>query len=101
MRPSDLSFEAVSLQEKLRQQGDYGHVSVHPRAGHLNIEVEDSEGLRSIVARATSLGAREYGLSFRTSSGKWEPMPVAGSLEDVAKGVVDLLTPFLDRSNLR
>lgn len=101
MRSSDLTFAALSLQELIRRRGSYDHVGVKPRAGHLIIEVADPDGESWVVARATPLGGTEYGLSFRTSSGRWEPMPVSGSLEENAEGVVGLLGPYLDPANLR
>jgi hypothetical protein len=73
---------------------------VRPRAGHLNIEAEGVEGTRVIVARATPLDAKEYGLSFRKHTGQWEPMPVSGPLEEIADSVIDLLGPYLDRENI-
>ena len=101
MRSSDLKFEALALEGLLRKRGDYAHVSVRTRAGHLNVEVEDAEGLRSIVARATPIGSRQYGLSFRTHTGRWEPMPVSGSLHEITEGLVGMLGPYLERTNLR
>ena len=101
MRSSDLIFIATALQDLLRRRGKYDHVSVKPRAGHLNIEAADGDGQAVIVARATPLGGVDYGLSFRTSAGRWEPMPVSGPLEEIADGVVGLLGPYLDPANLR
>lgn len=101
MRSSDLTFTAASLQDLFRRRGKYDHVSVRPRAGHLNIEATDAAGQPSLVARVTPLGGLEYGLSFRSSSGRWEPMPVSGPLEEIADGVIGLLGPYLDPANLR
>ena len=101
MRSSDLTFAAAALQDQLRRRGTYDHVSVRPRAGHLNIEAADADGQPSIVARATPLGGVEYGLSFRTSGGRWEPMPVSGPLEEIAESAVGLLGPYLNPANLR
>ncbi|MBI4566269.1 MAG: hypothetical protein HY716_16410 [Planctomycetes bacterium] len=100
MRSSDLTLAAAMLQDLLRRRGKYDHVSVRPRAGHLIIEAADANGQPSIVARATPLGGREYGLSFRTSGGRWDPMPVSGLPEEIADGVVGLLGPYLDPANL-
>jgi hypothetical protein len=100
MRLSDLKPTAVALQELLRERGDYAHVSVRPRAGHLTIEVEDAQGNHSIIARATPLGGGSYGLSFRTHMGRWEPMPVSGPLKEIVEGLTGPLGPYLDRSNL-
>lgn len=103
MRSSDLKFQAatIELQRLIRARGSYAHVRVRERAGHLNIEVLDAAQKPCIVARATPIGPSEYGLSFCGSSGKYEPMPVSGSLDDVAEGLTTLLAPYLDPVNLR
>ncbi|HMG17093.1 MAG TPA: hypothetical protein VK573_00105 [Gemmatimonadales bacterium] len=101
MRSSDLTFAAAALQDLLRQRGKYEHVRVRPRAGHLNIEAANADGQPSLVARVTPLGGVDYGLSFRSSGGRWEPMPVSGPLEEIADGVTGLLGPYLDPANLR
>ena len=100
MGSSDLKFDALALEGLLRKKGDYAHVSVRSRAGHLHVEVEEAEGVRSAVARATPIGRSQYGLSFRTHAGKWEPMPVSGSLQEITEGLVELLGPYLDRPKL-
>ncbi len=91
---------AQEFQSILRGKGDYSHVYVCPRGAHLNVEVEDGQRMRRIVARATPLGAGEYGLSFRTHAGRWEPMPVSGSMQEVVDGLILCLKPFLDPFNL-
>ncbi len=91
---------AARLQTLLQARGDYGHVAVRARAGHLLIEVQDSRGEKDVVARAESLGGGQYGLSFKSHTGRWEPMPVQGPLEDIAHGLTDLLGPYLDRDNI-
>lgn len=101
MRSSDLTPAASSLQDLVRRRGTYGHVRVQARAGRLNIETADGDGQTSLVARATPLGGSQYGLSFRTSGGRWEPMPVSGTLEEIAQSVIDLLGPYLDPANLQ
>lgn len=80
----------------IRQRGQYAHVHVQARAGHLVIHTQDSQGGQVIVARATPLGGMEYGLSFRSHTGRWEPMPISGSLEHIVDGVMDFLAPFVD-----
>jgi hypothetical protein len=93
--------EARELERLIRARGDYDHVGVRVRAGHLNVEVSNEDGERWVVARATPIRGKEYGLSFRNSSGRYEPMPVSGSLLAVAEGLTDLLGAYLDRANPR
>jgi hypothetical protein len=52
------------------------------------------------IARATPLGGGQYGLSFRTHQGRWEPMPVSGALPDLAQALTEMLGAYLDRGNL-
>jgi len=102
MRSGDLRMRSAALdfEQLIRARGDYAHVNVRPRARHLNVEVVGSDGERVIVARATPIGADEYGLSFRRHTGQWEPMPVSGNLQEIADGLTSLLAPYLDRANI-
>jgi hypothetical protein len=102
MGSSDVRLQAAAgtLEQIIRTRGKYAHVHVRPQAGHLNIEAEGVQGTRVITARATPLDATEYGLSFRKYTGQWEPMPVSGSLEQIAEGMIELLGPYLDRANI-
>ena len=96
-----LESHAVRLQEILRARGQYGHVTVRAARGHLLIEVNAAAALPDVDARATPLGAGTFGLSFRTHTGRWEPMPVVGPLDEVAAAVTDLLGPYIDPANLK
>ncbi len=92
---------AAQLERLIRGKGEYSHIHVRPRAGHLNVESKDSQGGRITIARATPIGAGEYGLSFRTHTGRWDPLPVSGSPEVIVQDLLALLAPYLDRSNLQ
>jgi hypothetical protein len=87
------SDDADALRRAIHALGDYGHVSVRAGRGHLTIHVD--EGVP--VARATPLGAGQFGLSFRTHTGRWEPMPVIADLARLAHDLVGLLGPYLQR----
>jgi len=92
---------AASLEDRIHLRGDYAHVHVQARAGHLIIKLHDDQGGQVTIARATPLGGAQYGLSFRTNSGRWEPMPVSGMMDQVVEGLIDLLGPYLDRANIQ
>jgi hypothetical protein len=80
---------------------DYRHVDVRPHGQHLIVELlHDSE--REPVARATRLDAQgyAYGLSFRTHTDTWEPMPITGTLEEIARALTQELGAYLDPANL-
>lgn len=52
-------------------QADYAHVAVRAERGHLRVFIDDGPP----VARATPLGANQYGLSFHSHTGRWEKTP--------------------------
>jgi hypothetical protein len=99
-RGTSSSDTAGRLQILVRARGEYGHVTVRAQGGHLLIQVEDASGQEDVVARASSLGGGQYGLSFKSHTGKWQPLPVQGTLEDIAQGLTELLGPYLDPDNL-
>lgn len=84
--------DAETLERAIHQHRQFSHVRVRQVRGHLDICPDDEP-----VARATPIGAGHYGLSFRAHTGRWEPMPISGSLEELAKGAVDALGPYLER----
>lgn len=92
-RARPTSDDADVLRRAIHALGDYGHVSVRAARGHLTIFVEDD----APVARATPLGAGQFGLSFHKHTGRWEPMPVVANLAQLAHDLVGLLGPYLQR----
>lgn len=100
-RDLGLASSAARLEGLIRQRGDYAHVQVQARAGHLVVKARDTQGTEIIIARATPIGGGEYGLSFRTHGGRWEPMPVSGVMEQIAEGLIGFLGPYLDRTYLQ
>ena len=85
--------EAERLRDTIHGLGDYGHVTVRPERGHLNIYPDDEHP----VARLTPLGAGHYGLSFHKHTGRWEPMPFRGDLNQMAHALVNALGIYLER----
>lgn len=92
-RPGPTPEDADVLRRAIHALGDYGHVSVRAARGHLTIFVDAG----APVARATPLGAGQFGLSFHTHTGRWEPMPVVADLMRLAHDLVGLLGPYLQR----
>jgi hypothetical protein len=86
----NLSESAAGLQSHIRAQGDFSHVTVTARGRQLHIRVADE-----IIARVEGAGSTYFSLAFRNHSGHWEPMPVHGSLAEVARGAVEALAPYL------
>ena len=88
--------EAERLQIGIRALGDFAHVSVRPSRGHLNIFAGD----HLPVARVTPLSDGQYGLSFMRHTGRWEPMPFTGDLNQMPSTIVTTLEPYLTRYEL-
>jgi len=88
------SREADTLRRGLHALGDYAHLSVRAERGHLTIRVNDGG---DPVARVSPLAMDHYGLSFRSHTGRWEPMPFVGDLAQLAHDLVTVLGPYLAR----
>ena len=87
------SSDEEQLRHCIHALGDYADVEIRANRGHLNIGQDPDDP----VARATPVGGGQYGLSFRSHTGRWEPMPVVGNLEVIAQAAVDMLGPYLAR----
>lgn len=95
----DAEAAAQRLESLLHAKGDYGHVRVRPYGQHLRVEARCHDGKYDLIARATALGASCYEVSFRSHTGRWDPLPGEGSLETVVNTLTEELGPFLDASN--
>ncbi len=94
------SDAAVRLERLMHARGDYAHVTIRAQGHHLVVEVDDGSGAKDPTARATSLGGGLYGVSFRSHTGRWEPVPIQGTLEDVAEALTVEFGPYLDQDNV-
>ena len=86
--------DAEKLAEAIHNLGDFAHVRIRLARGHLEICPD-----KDPVARATPLGGGQYGLSFRSHTGRWERMPFTRPLEALADDIVSALAPYLERWN--
>ena len=89
-----LQEDARRLENAIHQQGRFDHVHARALRGHLYVYNDDSP-----AARLAPLGGDHYGLSFRRHTGRWEPMPFAGPLDEMATTLVATLEPFLQPSD--
>jgi hypothetical protein len=87
------SADEERLRRAIHALGDYAHIEVRAIKGHLNIGTASDDP----IARATPLGGGQYGLSFHSHTGRWEQMPVTGNLDEIARGVVEMLGPHIER----
>ena len=89
---------AAKLQQQLRSLLGHEQIITQAYGRHLLIKRLDDEE-PTVVARLTELGRNRYGAAFRSHSGRWEPLPGTGSLEEMADVVVTLLQPYLQLDN--
>jgi hypothetical protein len=85
---------AARLQRQLRSLLGHEQIVTQAYGPHLLIKRLDDEDA-TLVARLTELGHTRYGAAFRTHSGRWEPLPGTGTLDEMAQLVVTLLQPYL------
>jgi hypothetical protein len=90
--------EAAALQTELRGLLCHDKVGVRPYGQHLLIQMLLDDAPHT-VARLTGLGQNRYAAAFRTHTGRWEPLPDAGSRSEVAHRVVSLLGAYLTPHN--
>lgn len=93
MTSSELVAHAIDLARQLRERAELSTVDVRAQRGLLYVYPHMQEDWA--VARLTPLGANAYGLSFHHHTGRWEPMPYSGTLDDLAAVIVEQLSPFL------
>jgi hypothetical protein len=89
------SGQAARLEQAIHAHGAYAHVRVHCQRGALYVASGDTDP----IARLVPTTGQEYALFFRNRSGRWEPMPVMGSVPEIAKPLVEILGPYLDSWN--
>lgn len=85
---------AVELQRQLRNSLGHDQIITQAYGPHLLIKRLDDQ-VPTVVARLTELGSNSYGAAFRSHSGRWEPLPDSGSLDEMARSVVTHLQPYL------
>jgi hypothetical protein len=86
---------AAELQRQLSQLTGHDHARVRPYGKHLLIQIQRDDTVVT-VARLTEVARNRYTAAFRSHTGRWEPLPVAGDLKHAADAVATLLAPYLD-----
>lgn len=89
-RPHRAPDEAAQLTAAIHALGDYTHVTVEAQRGSLYVYADEEP-----VARLTSLGGDQYGLSFHQHTGRWEPTPFTGGLAQLAGVLVTEFAAYL------
>src|SRR5471032_1101435 len=89
---------ASELQRQLRALLGNDQIVTQAYGAHLLIKrLDDQDPI--VVARLSELGRNLYGAAFRSHSGRWEPLPGSGPLDEMAQLVVTLLEPYLQPNN--
>jgi hypothetical protein len=95
----DTEHPLVSVvREKLYSLGDFAHLIVYRAGDHLFIAhagPPDASDDVDPVLRITHAGNWRFGLSLRRPSGRWEPVPIAGSMFEVIADAVRTFGPWL------
>lgn len=89
---------AAELQRKLHSLLGHDQIVTQAYGRHLLIKRRDDEE-STVVARLTELAPNRYSAAFRSHTGRWEPLPGTGSLDEMADVVVTLLQPYLQPDN--
>ncbi|CAM5789185.1 hypothetical protein CCAE64S_02334 [Castellaniella caeni] len=86
--------DAARLQRQVRSLLGHEQIVTQAYGRHLLIKRVDGEQL-TVVARLTKFDRNHYGAAFRNHDGRWEPLPGASSLDEMAELVVTLLQRYL------
>ncbi|AME28140.1 hypothetical protein [Burkholderia sp. PAMC 26561] len=89
---------AAELQRQLRSLLGHEQIVTQAYGRHLLIKRLDDEK-PTVVARLTELGRNSYSAAFRSHTGRWEPLPGTGPLDEMAEVVVTLLQAYLQPDN--
>ncbi|MGF6653567.1 DNA-directed RNA polymerase subunit N (RpoN/RPB10) [Paraburkholderia youngii] len=89
---------ATELQRQLRSLLGHEQIVTPAYGRHLLIKRLDDEE-PTVVARLTELARNRYSAAFRSHTGRWEPLPGTGSLDEMVEVVVTLLQPYLQPDN--
>jgi len=89
---------ASELQRQLRTLLGHDQIVTQAYGRHLLIKRVDDQD-PTVVARLSELSRNCYGAAFRSHSGRWEPLPGYGTLDEMAQLVVTLLQPHLQPDN--
>ena len=87
---------ASELQRQLRALLDHDQIVTQAYGCHLLIRRLDDKD-PTAVAHLRELSRNRYGAAFRSHSGRWEPLPGAGTLDEMAQPVVTLLQPYEEK----
>ena len=86
-----LAHEASVLTTAIRADGRHDHVTVRANRGFLYVDVDEAP-----IVRLEPLSGTHYGLCFHHHSGRWEPTPFTGDVNQLASVLTTAFGPYLD-----
>ena len=97
----EVQRKAAELQRQIATLTGHQRAHVKPYGKHLLIQMHSNGGVDvddsvDTIARITELARNSYSASFRSHTGRWEPLPGIGDLATVANLVVSLLGPYFE-----
>jgi hypothetical protein len=92
------ALAASDVETKLRKILGHEAVTVKPYGRHFLIQMDDN-GQPDTVARITQLDPRTYGASFKSHTGRWDPLPEEGTRDEMITVLAEELGPYFDPAN--
>jgi len=92
------ALAASDVETKLRKILGHEAVTVKPYGRHFLIQMDDN-GQPDTVARITQLDPRTYGASFKSHTGRWDPLPEEGTRDEMIAMLAEELGPYFDPAN--
>lgn len=94
MPTSQRILNAAHVATRLKILLGHDQIAVRPHGSHLNIRLVEDD-LETTVARLSEIGRSRFAAGFRNHSGRWEPLPGTGDLDQAIEMVFTCLEPYL------
>lgn len=88
--------DAEELEEKLHEHDELTHLCVKVRGDKLVIYSGDANDPQK-HARLTDIGRGIWGLSLPRHTGRWEPTPFTGTIEEILDTLVSNFSFYLEK----
>lgn len=95
MPKTSTAENAQRLATRLKELLGHDQIAVRAHGSHLHIRLVEAD-METVVARLTEIRTGKFAAAYRNHSGRWEPLPGVGQLEQAAQIVVDCLGTYLE-----
>ena len=89
---------AADIEAKIAKILGHEAVKVKPYGRHFLIQMDDN-GQPDTVARITQIDSKTYGASFKSHTGRWDPLPDEGTRDEMIAVLAEELGPYFDPAN--